>query len=345
MRFLIFGAGAIGTYIGGSLALAGEDVVFLERPEAAAALPPGGLLIDFGEKTGRLEKPVIATDIREALSGAAFDAAVLAVKSFDTSGVIEQIAPVCGQMPPVLCLQNGVENEAALAAALGADRVIAGSVTTAIGRPGPGAVRVERLRGVGVAGGHAVSRCLAAALDAAGLRAREYPDGRSMKWSKMLTNLIANASAAILDLTPAEILADPRLFRLEIEQLRETLRVMDRLGVGVTDLPGTPVRLLALAARHLPLAIAQPLLRRALGQGRGAKMPSFYIDLHAGRQQSEVDFLNGAVVRFGQQVGAPAPVNRALNETLLALAAGQLPMDTYSHQPAKWLERVKDYSH
>ena len=73
-------------------------------------------------------------------------------------------------------------------------------------------------------------------------------------------------------------------------------------------------------------------------------MPSFYLDLHAGRRQSEVDFLNGAVVRFGQKAGVSTPVNRALNETLLALASGQIQMETYSHQPGKWLQRVHGYS-
>jgi 2-dehydropantoate 2-reductase len=344
MRFLVFGAGAIGTYVGGSLSLHGEEVVFLDRPEAAAALLQSGLSVETGGILHRLESPLITTDLAQTLASGPFDAAILAVKSFDTQALLAQLAPLAGQTPPILCLQNGVENEPLIAAALGAERVIAGSVTTAIGRTAPGAIRVERLRGIGVAAGHPLSPRLAAALEAAGLRARLYPDARSMKWSKMLTNLIANASSATLDMTPAEILADARLFQLEIEQLREILRVMARLGIPVTDLPGTPVRLLAFAARRLPVRLAQPLMRRALGQGRGGKMPSFYIDLHAGRGQSEVDYLNGAVVRFGEQCGVPTPVNRALNQTLLALASGNLPIETYAHQPLKWLDRVNHLS-
>ncbi|HEY3343970.1 MAG TPA: ketopantoate reductase family protein [Anaerolineaceae bacterium] len=340
MRFLVFGAGAIGVYVGGSLSLHGEEVVFLDRPEAAASLLQSGLSVETDGVTYRLAAPVITTELAQTLASGPFDAAILAVKSFDTRSLLAQLSPYCDQTPPILCLQNGVENEPAIAEALGIEKVIAGSVTTAIGRAGPGAIRVERLRGIGVAAGHPLSPRLAAALDGAGLRARLYPNARSMKWSKMLTNLISNASSAILDLTPPEILADPRLFRLEIEQLREMLRVMRRLAIPVSDLPGTPVRLLAFAAQSLPVALAQPLMRRALGQGRGAKMPSFYIDLHAGRGQSEVEYLNGAVARFGEQTGVPTPVNRALNQTLLALASGNLPIDTYAHQPLKWLERV-----
>ncbi len=340
MRFLVFGAGAIGTYVGGSLALAGSEVVFLERPEAAGELLAHGMRVEDGAGSRRLERPVIVTDLRQALEGEAFDAAVLAVKSFDTAAVIEEMRPVCERMPAVLCLQNGIENEPALAGALGTNRVIAGSVATAIGRLGPGAVRVERLRGIAIAGDNPISPRLVEALTVAGLRARAYPDGRSMKWSKMLTNLAVNASCAILDLSPAQVIADPRLFRLEIAMLRETLAVMAKLGIAVTDLPGTPVRALAFAARDLPPGLSRLLLAKSLGQGRGGKMPSFHIDLRAGRGQSEVDYLNGAVVRFGRQALVATPVNRALNETLLALAAGKLPLETYSHQPEKWLDRV-----
>jgi 2-dehydropantoate 2-reductase len=163
-----------------------------------------------------------------------------------------------------------------------------------------------------------------------------------MKWSKMLTNLLANASSAILDLTPREIFSDRRLFRLEVEQLREALQVMRRLGIRVVNLPGTPVRALAFAIRFLPLGLSRPLLAKAVGSGRGAKMPSFYIDLHAGRGLSEVDSLNGAVVRFGEQVGVPTPVNHLLNETLLALSRGEVPLSAYARQPEKLLEKVAE---
>jgi 2-dehydropantoate 2-reductase len=62
-------------------------------------------------------------------------------------------------------------------------------------------------------------------------------------------------------------------------------------------------------------------------------MPSFHIDLHSGRGQSEVDYLNGAVVRFGTRLGIPTPANQLLNETLLAITRHQLAIDTFSHKP------------
>jgi 2-dehydropantoate 2-reductase len=79
---------------------------------------------------------------------------------------------------------------------------------------------------------------------------------------------------------------------------------------------------------------------KAIGGGRGSKMPSFHIDLYSGRGKSEVDWLNGAVVRYGEKVGVPTPVNKLLTETLLALTKGELPLDTYAHRPEKLLALI-----
>ena len=122
---------------------------------------------------------------------------------------------------------------------------------------------------------------------------------------------------------PGEIFAHPGLYRLEIAQLRETLRVMAAMGIRAVDLPGTPVRLLAFAVKALPLSVSRPLLGKAVGGGRGGKMPSFHIDLHAGRGKSEVEYLNGAVAREGRRAGVSTPVNRLLTETLMALTGGE----------------------
>jgi 2-dehydropantoate 2-reductase len=67
-------------------------------------------------------------------------------------------------------------------------------------------------------------------------------------------------------------------------------------------------------------------------------MPSFHIDLHSGSGKSEVDYLNGAVVRHGERLGIPTPVNRWLNNTLLHLTQDKLPLETYSHQPDKFID-------
>jgi 2-dehydropantoate 2-reductase len=150
-------------------------------------------------------------------------------------------------------------------------------------------------------------------------------------------------------MTAGEIFADPALFRLEIAQLRETLAVMERLKIKVVDLPGTPVRLFAFAIRRLPLSISRLVLPRAIGGGRGGKMPSFHIDLYNQRGKSEVVYLNGAVADYGERNQVPTPANRFLSDTLMALTLGVLPIDAYAKDLQKLLtafERFRklDYS-
>eukprot|EP00906_Rhabdomonas_costata_P016459 RCo023605 len=138
LRVLCYGAGAIGTYIGVSLAHCGYSVGFLEMPSAAEELRSKGLTLDFGVYAGELGSPIhldasrvkLFTSLEEAVRGGTegsptFDVLLFALKSFDTERAMEEMRSLKGLLPPVLCLQNGVENEDKLATVLGADRVIA----------------------------------------------------------------------------------------------------------------------------------------------------------------------------------------------------------------------------
>jgi 2-dehydropantoate 2-reductase len=352
MNILSFGAGAIGTYIGGSLALNGNHLTFLEQPKAVAELHKQGLHLVLPKPGGSKQESEFssftvppasffcASNLGEALKRGPFDIAIFALKSFDTAAALEGLKPYANKFPPILCLSNGVENEPAIAAVLGADKVIAGTVTSSIGRRAVGDITLERLRGIGLADGHPLSLFLAEEFTAAGLNTRLFRRAADMKWSKMLTNLHANSTTAILNLTALEVFTNPGLFQLEMRLLREALAVMRVSRVRVVDLPGVPVRALVLST-HLPEFIARPSMLKAVGGGRGAKMPSFHIDLYSGRGRSEVEWLNGAVVRFGEKVGVPAPVNKLLTEILMALTRAEIPLDTYARQPGKLLEEFR----
>jgi len=266
--------------------------------------------------------------------------ALFALKSFDTQAALEGIKPFAEKMPPILCLSNGVANEPAIAKALGADKVIYGTVTTAIGKRGSGDIVLEKLRGVGVAKGHPLSEKLNAALGKAYLNSQLFEDASSMKWSKMLTNLIANPTSAILDMTAGEVFANKDLYKVEIDMLKECLAVMEAQGFEVVDLPGTPVRALAFATK-LPLWLSKLFLGKAAGAGRGAKMPSFHIDLYSGRGKSEVDYLHGEVVRAGEKHNVPTPVNKTLNETLMALINKEISLEKFARQPEKLIDKLR----
>lgn len=339
MNVLFFGAGAIGTYIGGSLMLSGHSVRFVEQPGPARLLRERGLRLEIEGRNHALPAGPVHESTADALREFGAEVIVFALKSFDTPAAVDALLPLRGHLPPALSLQNGVENEPELARAFGAGNVIAGTVTSAVGRAAAGEIRLERKRGLGVAAGHPLSAPLASAFARAGLNARLYPHAAGMKWSKMLTNLLANASSAILGMTPLEIFSHPKLFEMETRMLRECLAVMRARNAPLTDLPGTPVRLLGLAAERIPAALARPFLARAVGGGRGAKMPSFYLDLESGRGQTEVRYLNGAVDRLGREAGVEAPVNRGLTAVLEDLAAGRAERSAFARNPGVLLGR------
>ncbi len=349
MKVLTFGAGAIGTYIGGSLALAGHQVVFVEQPKVVEDLRQRGMRLDLTldarrktKEASRLDPSafVIVSSLEDALRYGPFDVALFALKSFDTPAALEGIKSFADKMPPILCLSNGVDNEPMIAEVLGKDKVIYGTVTSAIGRRGAGDIVLERLRGMGVAKGHSISEKLNSALEKAFLNSRLFDDAASMKWSKMLTNLLANPTSAILDMTAGEVFANKDLYKIEIDMLKECLAVMEAQDIAVVDLPGTPVRALAYATK-LPLWLSKPLLGRAAGAGRGGKMPSFHIDLYSGRGKSEVEYLHGAVVHAGEKFNVPTPVNKVLTETLLALTNKEIPLEEFARKPKNLLEKLK----
>src|SRR5262245_23332259 len=120
MKVLCFGAGAIGTYVGGSLALAGSQVVFLEREENAAQLREKGLRLDLTADVRRqvMEASVVhpraivpVSTIQDALQYGPFDLAIFALKSYDTLAALETLKPFASKVPPLLCLSNGIANE------------------------------------------------------------------------------------------------------------------------------------------------------------------------------------------------------------------------------------------
>jgi 2-dehydropantoate 2-reductase len=121
--------------------------------------------------------------------------------------------------------------------------------------------------------------------------------------------------------------------------LKECLAVMKAQNFEVVDLPDTPVRALAFATT-LPLWLSKPFLARAAGAGRGGKMPSFHIDLHSGRGKSEVEYLHGAIVRAGEKLNVPTPVNKVLTETLVAMTNKEIPLEEFAHKPEKLLAKI-----
>lgn len=337
MRYLVVGAGAVGGYLGGRLALSGQPVAFVARPAQADALRQTGLTLLEGDHSSPLPALRLESDLPSAC--AAFDpqAILLAVKAYALDAVITDLQHVSAPLPPLVCLLNGIGSMEQLAKAFGPEQAIAATLTTAVQVPSPGIIQVEKERGVGLHAAHPLTPALLAEFHAAGLSPRAYDRADSMQWSKLLTNLVSNATSAIVHWTPAQVYAHPGLFRLEVEALRETVRVMQSKRIPVVDLPGVPTTWLARVVGWPP-ALSRPLLARVVAAGRGDKLPSFVQDL--ARRRSEVEWLNGAVARQAQAAGLAAPANRVLCDVLTTLVRGMEDTLTYREHPERLLQRA-----
>ena len=152
MHFLIIGAGAIGTYFGGSLLLGGQKVTFIEKGSAALKIKQDGIILQVKDNQHKIYPVDVVTDLKNAIENNVYDIAIVAMKSYDTAKFVHEIINKKITLPPILCLQNGVENEPEFAKIIGEKDVIYGSVTTAIERIDAGSVKLQRLRGVGLSG-------------------------------------------------------------------------------------------------------------------------------------------------------------------------------------------------
>ncbi len=352
MRVLVYGAGAVGSLLGGCLARAGAEVTVLARPAHAKAVNRSGLRVTGPH--GRTDRLRVGAVSELCHTHGRFDVVVVGVKGYDTPAAAEVLPDLVSSRGRVVCVQNGLGHEEMVGSRVGSQRVVAAALTASVSLQEPGWVVQHTRGGIALAGWEGAEVAdLVKLFAAGGLRARGHSHGYSLKWSKLLLNLTANATCAVLDLPPARVYGDVRLFRLERRMLQEAVAVGEALGVRWTDLPGFPVRFLVRLLRF-PEGVGRALLRTAVSRGRGEKMPSLWYDLRAqsetpsargdgsgrARGRTEVAFLNGAVARRGAAVGVPTPVNEALSRLVEDLSSGRLGLQQFRQHPRALLRAV-----
>jgi 2-dehydropantoate 2-reductase len=271
------------------------------------------------------------------------DLAIVAVKAYDTPGAIvtleHALAP--GADVTILTPQNGVGNEELLAAAFGSDRVMSAALTVPVDRAADGTVVAANRGGLALAPvGSVAHNWLVAAFGRTPIPVNVLEDYRSMKWSKLALNVIANASCAILDVMPDRLVTLEGAFELELRELREVRAVMSALEIDAVDLPRYPVRAL-FALLGLPSPVARALLARRIAGARGRKAPSLLLDLRAGKGRTEVEALNGAVAAAGASHGVATPVNAAFAGVLAQLANDQAARAAYRERPEALVAAVE----
>jgi len=298
MKVAVMGAGAVGCYFGAMLARAGHDVTLIARPQHVEAIRQHGLRFDSRSFTGTV--PVQATSEASGVEGA--DTVLFCVKSADTESAGQSIAPFLKSDATVLCLQNGVDNAERLQATIRQTAVPA-VVYVATEMAGPGHVK-HHGRGELIIGPSPASADIARQFSAAAIPTTVSDNVIRELWVKLITNCAYNALSAVADLPYGPLLK----------------------VAGVTDVMHAVIDECEAVARALniplPVALRDSILALA------ASMPEQYSstaqDLARGKP-TEIDYLNGYVVRKAAALGIPTPANLTLQVMVKAREARKAP--------------------
>jgi 2-dehydropantoate 2-reductase len=344
MKILVYGAGAVGGYLGAQLCLANHDVTFIDMEATARVIGNNGLTIAQGDQS-RVAHPKAVSSVAQAFMGdPTYDLIVMGMKSYDLKAALDPLVAFCPAPNVIVTIQNGIEVERPLIDQYGPDHIVAGAFTTPISKETINRLVVEKTdRGLALAPtqkGQKIKRWVQL-FNQAGIETIGLKDYQSMKWSKAMLNIIGNATSAILNRPPRTVYKSAAMFNLEVRMLQETLAVMKKLRLKVVDLPGASAKRLATAVNHVPKALLKPIMSKLVASGRGDKMPSFHIDLTAHVGKSEVIYHNGAIAKAGLENGVATPVNAALTEVLWRLTRDELDWREFDGQPRRLLQEVR----
>jgi len=329
-KLAVLGVGAIGSLIGAYLTRGGRDVTLIDIwPAHVEEMKRRGLTVTAQDE--KFTIPVKAIHLADVCAlHERFDAVFLCVKSYDSVWATTFIQPYLKPAGVLVPAQNSI-NEEWVAPVIGYTRVIGCVVTLGAGLYEPGHVirtsaSARPSFAVGELNGLVTSRVqeLVAVLALAG-PSRATANLWGERWAKLTVNCMANAIAGITGMNGAEMRAHPDAFSVIIRIAGEALTVAQVLGVAVEPVGGIPAKAYLDAAQDDGL---EDVRKRWVEAGRdlGMGRPSLLQDLLKGRR-TEVDYLNGYVVRKGREVGVPTPVNEAIVEVTKRVEAGDLRQD------------------
>ncbi len=310
MDITVVGAGAMGGSYGGLLAAAGNRVRVIDTwQEHVDAINRDGLRVDgvYGEQRIQVEAAVRPERAETA------DVVLLFADTNNTEAAARTIAEILTPDGYVVTSQNGIGNVETLQEVLGEERVVGGSSMCSAATIGPGHVSLTHLgpTTIGEIGGSSSNRVAAfmAALEEAGFPSKPATDIMAEIWQKFVVNCSGNAVAAVTGLRSGEFVDVPDLTPYRVKLVNEVMAVLDAKGITIPD---------------------PELIRRiASGGGRRMNRPSMLQHVLMGRK-TEIDTLNGALVREAEKLGIPVPYN----ESLVALLRGrELAQTRAVHEP------------
>ncbi|MFB9125800.1 2-dehydropantoate 2-reductase [Paraburkholderia dipogonis] len=295
MKICVLGAGALGSVIGACLAESGSDVYLVCRQGAHyQALVTRGLELREDGKS-RMVRVNVATDCDTV---GPVDLVILLVKSFDTEAAMAGAGALFGPETVLLSLQNGLGHEEILKEIVGAERVIAGKSYVGGLLVEPGVVlagRHNQLTRIGELSGQISERVLriAAEFERAGLRVEAEENIQGKMWDKLLVNVATAALCSITRLTFGELFRLASMRDCGVAAVAEGIAVAKAIGIDLTE--DNPCEIWDRIPVGLPFEF-KPSMLQSIEKG----------------SVTEIDYVNGSVVRLGEKYNVPTPVNRTL---------------------------------
>jgi len=308
MRIGVVGAGAVGGAIAALLSRAGHEVEVTARGAHLEAIREYGIKL-----AGAWGEYVAQVDAAEELTGGN-EFVIVATKALDAAEALRQNAGVLRGIP-VLVIQNGLDGVSGAKAAAPKSDIIGGLAIFATSYLSPGEITITTpgslVIGVPAGDSDVPARYVLGTLNSA-LPTVLVPNFTGAQWTKLVINQV-NALSAITGMPVQEVIADRRLRFIMTASIRENVRIGLRNGIRFETLQGLNHRILRLFA-GLPLWLGQVLpLQMSRRIGRVPNPGSTLQSIRRG-QVTEIDYLNGAVVRAAVAVGRTAPVNAKLVE-------------------------------
>jgi 2-dehydropantoate 2-reductase len=298
-RIAVFGAGAIGCWIGGRLSAAGADVTLIGRARVMGELENGLRVTELHGSTQHV-KPTLAT---QASAAATADLVLVTVKSAGTADAAHELAPVLAEKCVVVSLQNGVRNVAVLRDAL-PHRVLAGMVPFNVVRRGPGAY-LRASGGTLMFEAHDSIAPLSEACLKANLAFELRDDMPAVQWSKLVLNL-NNAINALSGKPLAEELAEREFRRCLAACQHEALALIKAAEQPLARVTPLPTAWIA-KMLTVPNGLFKLLGGRIVAIDPKARS-SMWDDLEANRP-TEIDYIQGEIVALANRLARQAPIN------------------------------------
>lgn len=308
MRFLVIGAGAIGSVFGGLLAKTGEDVTLVGREPHIAAIRQRGLKINgiWGEHKVQIARAFTSP---AQLARETFDVVLICVKSYDTAQAVQQIVPLIHKTSLVVSLQNGLGNIETIAERVGWERTVGGRVIFGVEVVEPGWVRVTVYAEEVMLGAKDESvlreriESLVACFNRANIPTLFTSEIEKFIWSKVLYNAALNPLSTIL--------RTPYGYLLENEGTREIMQMIVEEIFQVAKAKGVAL------FWHEPQEYVDLLFSRLI-PATAQHHPSMLQDILKNKP-TEIDAINGAICRMGSECGIKTPTNTFLVTLIKAL--------------------------